>query len=259
MKKYQAIFISLLLLFNCIKMPNDNAEYNEEVSIIAILYSNVAKQRIYLYYTSGIDERSNYKFVTDAKVEVYNNQQNINFRHKIDTTASYDNFIGQYYTNYPAVPCIHPNMNYSLSVTTEDGLNLSGCTTVPAEFNIIFPTDKMVLKENMNLDILVKWRKSKNSYGYLINLLDPPSEFYNYYFRTSYYGRSCHSYATSDTAYTIYEDWIKLKKGKYTIKVMAYDRNFHDHYFSSIDKSGINGGYGVFASAALDSVDFYVE
>ena len=144
MVKYHIIFILLILLFNCVKIPNDNAENNEEVGIIAIMYSSVAKQRIYLYYTSDMNEKNNYKFVNNAKVKVYNDQQSINFRYKVDTTASYGNFIGEYYTNNPAVPCIYPKSSYYLNVTTEDGLNLTGSTTVPAEFNIIFPTDKLV-------------------------------------------------------------------------------------------------------------------
>jgi len=66
------------------------------------------------------------------------------------------------------------------------------------------------------------------------------------------------SYQINDTSFTIYRDY-GFKNGKYFVKVMAYDKNYHYHHAEGISNCGVSRGYGVFASAVIDSISFFIE
>lgn len=249
------------LLFRC-DFPNA-PDFRQEISIIAILRPTMKFQKIFVYNTHEFITDSFSAadlFIKNAQVRVTGGGQVIDFRYFFNESSSLSMYI-----DFVDKLIVKPGDRYEISIKTTNGI-LTGHTTVPHSVDIITPLPGDSLINNSNVNIL--WEADEFAYGYIINLLDPPvkiqfneNSFYTY--------RNTHCFYTTDTSFVIPGNYIIFSEEssqgeyteidlRYTLKLMAIDENFKNHLFNGYDISGIKGGYGLFGSATVDSVDFFV-
>ena len=243
---FSTIIILMLLLGNCDHSPTKVESFQKTISIVGILDNSANPQKIYAFYTTGLNEAT--EFVPDAVVTVSSNGQHIRFSPVCDSIRRIC-----YYSDRPGTLQVFPEVKYHLTLVTPEGDSLYGETVVPGEFKIIEPMGGTIKTEN---SLSIRWSRSQSAYGYILNLINPPTEHPPGSGNFIHHQPSC--YQTEDTSYTIFREY-GFKPGKYTIKVMAYDKNYHYHHAEGISRCGVIGGYGVFASAVIDSVSFDVE
>lgn len=219
------------------------------MSVVGVL-TNQAPQRVYIWYTAGPQEPL--RFVWDAQVKIVgpNGETALQPRDEVPNEPGGESYMD----NGNPLP-IHSGKSYRLEIITS-GYNLNGATVVPQTFRILAPArnDTLCL-QGRTLTLAVKWTRSGGAHGYVINLIYPRIEYppgSGLYTR-----RNIASYETTDTTYAL--STSTTNAGEYVMKVMAYDINYRRHYFESLDSVGIQGGYGVFASAWIDSVKFSVR
>ena len=238
--------ILFLHLLGCNNLPSKIKEFQQEICIFGVLDTSKQPQKIFAYYTATPEGETD--FIENAVVQIYNENQNIIFSLCTDTINH-----TPFYCDRPETLQVIPEMKYHLKLVTAAGDSVVGETIVPGKFTIITPAAKSIKVDN---SLLIEWTNSNSAHGYIINLLNPPTEYPPGSGNFIHHAPSC--YQTNDTTYTIYRDY-GFKKGNYAIKVMAYDQNFHYHHAEGISSSGVSGGYGVFASAVIDSIVFTIE
>jgi hypothetical protein len=222
--------------------------------VVAVL-TNQAPQHFYVWYTAPPEERE--EFVSHAQIKVRSATQEVAFRLvALPPTAG----ASDYYTDYRNELNILPGAEYRLTVIAGQD-TITGVTHVPEAFQILSPADgdsvrmRGVVPYTSTVDFEAKWEASRGVYGYVINLISQ-------IFRVDHGGgrydtfRSYWGNETTDTSFNI--SVRASRAGDYTLKVMAYDRNYRRHFFESVNTAGIEGGYGVFASAWVDSVKIMV-
>ncbi len=241
----------------------DAPDFKQEISIIAILRPDVEYQQVSIYYTHEFISdsiRAEDLFITDAAVRLSGAGQEIEFSYYFD-----QNYLKSMYIDSKEKIIVRPGEYYEIRIETDNEI-LTGHTVVPHSLKIITPQVKDSLLNNNCFNLL--WNSDKSAHGYIINLLSPPIRIQ--FSENSYYNyRSTNCFYTTDTSYVISADYINFPNeppyGEYleedlrcTVKIMALDENFKNHLFDGYDICGIEGGYGLFGSATIDSVDFYV-
>jgi len=236
----------IFLLISCENLPTKIKKFQQEISIVSIINTSNQPQKVHAFFTATPAGETG--FIENAVVQIYNQNQTIIFNLCTDTlNCSF------FYCDRPETLHVIPEMKYHLRFVTAAGDSVVGETIVPGKFTIITPTARSITVDNF---LLIEWTKSKSAYGYIINLNYPPTEYPpgsgNFIYHMP------ESFQTRDTTYTLCRDY-GFKKGNYTIKVMAYDQNYHYHHAEGISSCGLVGGYGMFGSAAIDSVSFWIE
>jgi len=259
--KYPALSIILFCLLAC-----DNPEappFKEEASVFAVLFANLESQQVFVYraHEDVADSlRNEDLFIPDAIVRIADSEREVNF------TCRYDSSYRRLkYTNTVEKLRVRPGERYRLTVKTEIG-TMTGTTTVPSSICFLAPPEGGCVRHHSEVE--VRWRATENAYGYAINLLGPP---WNNGFSGAYAGtgRDISTFSTTDTMlvlpdkYITYEEkpkfgWYLEEERRYTVKIMALDRNFKHHLFDGYEVAGVHGGYGLFGSAVVDSLDIYV-
>ncbi len=235
----------IVFVFRCDKTPNASFEFSREVSVICTLTTSQAPHKLYAFYTAPLD--SDPVFIQNAEVLVYNEEQEVKFLYHYDSL-----FATFYYSDFSDRLDILPNVKYNLIFTPPEGDPVLGETIVPDKFRIIKPNNGPIEISN-SLEII--WTKSKTAWGYVINLIYPAFEYPPGSGHFIQYQPA--SFQTEDTSYVIL-DFINPRQGKYILKVMAYDKNYYYHVMG-MENAGIENGYGVFSSAVVDSVVFYIQ
>ncbi|MCK4448693.1 MAG: DUF4249 family protein [Candidatus Marinimicrobia bacterium] len=255
--KYTLLIIFILSLYNC-----DNPstpKFQTEISVFAILHPDWKHQEIYVYrtYENIADSVSKEDlFEKDARVTVSGYNQQIEFTYFYDADLRQSRYIDS--TEHLNVM---PGSQYKLIVETEFG-TLEGKTVVPNPIRILAPEQGDSIKDRADVDI--RLNAVENAEGYIINLLSPPEKIWmNYNFRSTRCFNSTDTIFVIPGEYIRYEDFSRFgefieENRRYTLKVMALDKNFKHHLFDGYDISGVTNGYGVFGSAVVDSLDFFV-
>lgn len=255
MKQTSLILSLLIVIFvasNCDDLPTTSPELQRGISIVGILDTSQQPQKIYAFYTARLTEEP--ESIHDALVEISSELQTLQFKIGADTfETAFQPRLRYYYFDRPETLQVYPEMTYHLKLVTADGDSVMGETVVPGKFHIITPKPTSI---NVDKYLEIKWTKSNDAYGYIINLSNPPTEYpsgsghyYHYYPNT---------YQTVDTTYSIYSRH-GFSTGTYVIKILAYDQNYHYHHAEGISSCGLLGGYGVFGSGVIDSVEFTIE
>jgi|GEM_PF-1310502 len=256
MNKYKillSIFTIIFLVCYCNDFPTRLPEFKKEISVIGVLDTSHQPQKIYAFYTAKLDDDN--ESIHSALVEISSETQKLQFTLGADTLNIRDApNLRYYFCDRPETLHVIPEKKYHLRLVTAEGDSVVGETVVPGRFRIIRPAANSVTTVAQSL--IIEWTKSKDAYGYIINLINPPTEYPPGSGNFLYYAPE--SYQTKDTTYTLYRDY-GFKNGIYTIRVMAYDKNFHYHYAEGISSCGVIGGYGVFGSGVIDSVAFTIE
>lgn len=262
-----------MFLFNC-----DNATNPEEIkdaSVVCILRNHLNQQTALVYYTSpdkidDIHDVFHYKsdesklFADDAEVKISTGENEYQFEYfkKIIPDENYYDEIIQKFICKSDDFVVKPKKSYNLFVETDAGI-IRGSTQVPQDINIQIPEDSATV---YNRQVKVKWNKIDGSDEYYLKVLGLryKSKYHNsvmYYWGSSnattnnYYKFSL----PDTTGYSQLENRIPLDDPpRFVIKVMAIDTNLYNHFNGAI-KAGIEGGYGVFGSATVDSVEIFLE
>lgn len=222
--------------------------------MVAVL-TNQTPQRFFIWYTAAAEERE--EFVSHAQVKVRSATQEVAFR----LVASPPNSQAwDYYTDYQNELNILPGVEYRLTVIVGQD-TITGVTRVPEAFQILSPAAgdsvrmRGVVPYTSTIDFQAKWEASRGAYGYIINLI---SQIFRDDLGGGRYDTSRSFWSNETTQTTSNVSARATRPGNYTLKVMAYDRNYRSHFFESVNTAGIEGGYGVFASAWVDSVKIAV-
>lgn len=260
--RYALLIIFILSLYNC---DNPSApKFQTEISVFAILHPEWKHQEIYVYrtYENIADSVSKEDlFVKDAIVTLISgSDQKIELTYIFDTDRMQSRYIDS--TEHLNVM---PGSQYKLIVETEFG-TLEGKTVVPNPIRILAPEQGDSIEDKSNLEI--RWNVVKNAEGYIINLFSPPEKI-QFDENDFYTRRETHWFNLTDTLFVIpgeyirYEDFSNFgefieENRRYTLKIMALDKNFKHHLFDGYDISGVTNGYGLFGSAVVDSLDIFV-
>jgi hypothetical protein len=246
------IFSSIFLVSFCNDLPNTLPEFKKEISVVGILDTSQQPQKIYAFYTAKLYEDA--ESIENALVEVFSEAQKLRFTLGADTIYALHPHPRFYFSDRPETLHVIPEKKYFLRLVTAEGDSVMGETVVPGRFRIITPAANSAITVAQSL--VIEWTKSKSAYGYIINFGYAP---YEYPPGSGNYSRSTPaSYQTMDTTHALYSK-RGFKKGKYIVKVMAYDQNYHYHHAEAISSCGVIGGYGVFGSGVIDSVAFTIE
>ncbi len=247
------LYILLLLLLSCENLTD--AAFKREVSVACVLSNYYERQEIYIYYTSeGAKNISNRDslFVKDAGVEVSSLSQNIPFY----LNKNYnDEHPGWVYKDSGQKLKVSGGTTYTLNIKTDAG-TVSGATTVPDSFTIVFPRPGEYYEPESILT--AEWERKPGAAIYFVEHLTPPDTVFSY--RTGKYEvrRFLSNFSTTGNAFALGENSV-LKKGNHILRVMACDINLKRHLFDDIDISGLKGGYGYFGSAFVDTVSFFIK
>lgn len=250
MKNIFAILIIFIMLFSCEKNPANDNRFVRGISVGCLLSSFYQEQQVVVYYATGkVDEIVNRDelFAKDAEVTIKGENQEINFHYYV--VPKY----GPVFTDLPDTLQILSGKQYHLKVETDVG-NIVGETTVPGKFRIIAPEKGKIL--NKNEPTTIKWSNSIGAHAYIINIKFPAREIQITPDSILIY-HPLNMYNSFDTTYTI-PQFTLGEQGKYVVEVMACDDNFKNHLFNGSNISGIEGGYGFFGSAMVDSLHFFV-
>lgn len=233
--------------------------FKKEISVKAIISSYWSHQKIYVYYsTENIKKDTNpiEKFVKDATVTIKGGNQTVYLQYVED------NYGSPMYVDIPEKIIIIPGEFYTLTINTDIG-EVVGVTQIPDEIKIIEPSNGQLFQDRTPLR--VKWDKGSTSPPYAISILEPPiktSAFKLVRHEKSFY--SYENYIDIDSSivqynldYPFYFEYLENDR-RYTIYVIAVDDNYKTYYLNAGKSCGITGGYGVFGSATVDSVDFFV-
>ncbi len=253
--------IITVFLYKC-DLP-DTPEFQQEISVIAILRPGSDHQQFSVYNTCELiaDSVSTEDlFVKNAEVKIKGGGQEIEFIYVFD-----EDRLKSIYVDSSEKLIVKSGEYYELIVETENG-TLTGETLVPHLINIIDPLQGDSVVEGTNLNLL--WNTDEFAYGYIINLLCPPVRIQ---FSEDIYfvSRKTHCLYTTDTSFVIPSDYLTFpnepSQGEYieedlrcTLKIMALDKNFKNHLLDGYNISGVEGGYGLFGSVMIDSLDFYI-
>jgi hypothetical protein len=259
--KYFIFLLILLFWIGCEDIPN--AQFKQEVSVACVISAHYENQQMYIYYTSestqNIDNREKL-FVKNAHVEIASDNQIVPFKYGIYEVPHYlpefPPSIFSIYKDYDQKLRVENNKTYTLQVETDAG-TVTGSTTVPAPFNILYPEKNSTI--NGEGGIFAKWQKSEGSAMYLIEHVSPPDTFISRMTGEQVIRSNVASNWTANTSVELESFYRLPKKGKHTLRVIACDINFKRHLLDGVHISGIEGGYGYFGSAVVDTTDFYIE
>ncbi len=244
-------FLSVFALFvGCQNELPNQSHFSKEMSVFSLLSTHTQRQEVYVYYTTdrvGDYVDKNELFVGSARVTIISELQEVTFRYAIDDGTPM-------FIDLPDTLQILPGKTYRLKGISDAG-TITGQTRVPQKFHIQYPATGDTVESNMPL--FLSWTHSQESYGYVINLKQPFVEI-PITPDSTLVERPVRTFSATNTNYTI-PDYLLEESGKYLLQIMAYDENFYNHFKEGDSRSGIEGGYGVFGSAVVDTVHFFVK
>ena len=240
-------------------LPNSSSEYRPDISVYCVLSPQQDQQILQVYNTTeelrfSIAPES--LFVKDAEVTIRSGMQMVELNYAVQTDTSALGYVTRqqmYADTYERLRVI-PGESYELSVRIHAEL-YSGTTKVPGSFDVLSPVpgEKFTLDEN----ILLKWQPAKGAAGYLISLYPPPYEV-SITPDSSIFIRYPHIFETDKTEFIIPPEYID-GSGGYDIVIEGYDENYRRFVYEEEDRSGLDQGYGLFASKSSASGFFIVE
>ncbi len=245
-----------LILIGCTTMPD--APFKREASVACLLSNYYNNQELFIYYTSegshDINDRDSL-FVKDAHVTVSSASQLIPFELNTSVKNHDNGRPGWVFKDTGQKLKLVAAKNYTLDIETEVG-KISGETTMPDSFNILFPEQGARYNGTNFPD--GRWEAHAGAAIYIVEHVMPPDTFISSRTGKQEIYRHLINGSTTGSSYTFNEKG-NLKKGNHLLRVIACDINFKRHLFDGVDISGVKGGYGYFGSAFVDTVSFYIQ
>jgi len=256
MKTNIKILMSLLTILN---LSCENLSDPGEIEIKNSVFINLiinGRQKFYIYNTVDFETTTRDDFLLYSFDKYFVDGAVISLS---DSTSTYNDFIiekdslnTRYYT-LTGNNNFKTDTKYTLSINS-NGQNINGSTITPGDFNLISPVDNQIVHPTGNkFSIGIKWSKSNNAKGYLVNVSYP-----FYYEPLNYHDKyTAEEIIFDDTSYT-YSHFL-IPTDSVSITVMAFDENYYNHVFEGKNSSGIKGAYGYFGSSVLQTRKVWVE
>ncbi len=242
-RKAKRFGILVLFVFIFVFCQKDKPEFEPMLNVYCVLKSSEPYQKVIVDRTYGLDEKSIYD-LEDVQVILSGNGM-------CDTLVE-DAIYGELgiFLTSDTFPILH-GKTYHLQVSAKGFDTLTGITTVPDSFEIIYP------------------RNGDTIYGSYASVIfsNPFRNRWFYYLSYYYFDDTlllCQSgfirnYAGSKNFWMPITDFV-CDSGIYSLVVYAVDTNFVEYYHipsNSIPKCGIEKGIGLFGSFYTTTVDFY--
>ncbi|MFC2075825.1 DUF4249 family protein [candidate division KSB1 bacterium] len=239
--------IGLVLLLGCETELNIKPieDYQRILNVFCVLRPEQTRQWVMVERTFGMEESIGHIFsgrVSGAEVRIKGTGQDI-------LLDSYPQNPGYYFTDSLTVEA---GKIYTLDILdNSDGTVVTGQTLVPGPIHITSPE-----RGNFPVNETIKtvWNESTNASQYILNLR----------YRRGIEWSSSKYFTSATNEYDLF-GFLFAFPGDYLIEVLAVDENY---YFYSLGNNGsestqeitkLDGGLGVFGSAAADSVWVIVE
>ncbi len=258
------IFSAILLLSSCIKLDVvEPASY--DYSLLYNLTVNDTLQQLYIFKTEPyenytyinlgpgikfgpLDNQAFIRFIENAEVNVEgNNGTDYSYTYVYDSLE----YITKYYSidqhNY-----LSKNSTYELKCKINDQF-ISGSTTTPGDFNIVFPPNhKRIDLNDYKENVGIMWGESNKAFGYCVKIKTYWTTFYDgeEMSRTNKY-----EYFTEKNSVDVEASFLMGDKA--IIEIRAIDENIYNHIVKEVNQSGLEGAYGVFGSSVMKSVEVY--
>lgn len=258
----------LLIIASGCEDLNNPGEIKIKNSLFFNLQVNSPQQHVYIYRDTDISGRTEYNaadplinfFEKNSEVSLKDEISNNYIYFKLVTDTVKDSYLlnpyKPYYTNIAAFEA-KPLADYYLSVNA-DGNIITGKVTTPGDFTITSPRKGDIIRGHLNLEKLVfRWSGSKNAKGYIVKVYvkdkyyDMPIE--------NFYMSDWAGYKTTDTSLAFQSNMYysqAVASGECVIRIIAYDDNYYQHYFSKKETVGLSGAYGCFSSSVVKEVRF---
>lgn len=149
-----------------------------------------------------------------------------------------------------------PGCQFFLRVICPDYTEINGQTTVPGDFAIVTPEAGDTLAAvGGYVGFRVSWLRSSGASSYVVEIARSQADSVG-----SSAWRLRHSYVVlGDTTwsgqYRVREDI----SGPFTIRVMALDRNYHEHVLAGAPAAGVENAFGVMGSCWTKAVTVWVR
>lgn len=246
MKKIISIAL-LVLLWSCEKPPSE--EYKPELNIFCLLRTNAKEQWVKVSRSYKMDEPSDYD-LEDVIVILSGDNFTDTLIPKADTPGIY--------INKDSVE-IKPLHTYHLLVYARDMDTVRGRTSVPGDFEIIYPKEGDTLS-GVEDSIILKKSEEAKGYYIIIGIEDMT-------FSSSYSWTEPQDTAPDSLASYPIPTWFHIwESGPGIIKIAAVDTNYwsYRHKWDWEEEGvrlqeGIEGGLGVFGSAVVESVRVFIK
>ncbi len=250
MNYFGRLALLALLLSGCNHSPA-NVAFEREMSVNSLLMAKQPLQVVHVFYsTDRVADIVNQDdvFAGDAEVTVTGNAQSVRFHLNFDSRGR------RQFTDAPETLRVISGETYRLTVRGESGV-INGETVVPGAFQINNPASGDTLLKDQPFTF--RWTASEAAKGYLIYIYRPPVEI-PITPDSTLIARPQEMFGATDTEIEI-PGYVFREPGKHLLFVVAYDENFYQHTYQEHNASGITGGYGMFASAAVDTLHFFVS
>ncbi|MGB9720412.1 MAG: DUF4249 family protein [bacterium] len=234
------IKINLFLLFilSLTVCERHNEEFEPLLNVYCVLKNNLSYQKVVVDRTYEMDEKSIYD-LEDVQVILSGNG--------ICDTLVPDSLYGDsgLFRTRDSFP-VNSGEGYFLRVSAKGFDTLTGMTTVPDSFQVIYPDegDTVSLMDSL----IFKFLKS-NQLFWISGYFQDSLSIYNVVG------------VIKDTIYVLPISSFASDNGFYKIKISIPDSNFVDYFywhFNSIPKCGVENGIGLFGSMYVKEIDFYV-
>jgi Domain of unknown function (DUF4249) len=261
------IFIAFIIAacLNGCSEPTYPTAYSNQVVVQGYLMANQPIDSIVVRRTARLEE-----YVSGSALSIQNATVIVTGNGIADTLKEMQGFPGYYTSVRNPRNIIKPRQTYDLFVQTPDGRTVTASTTVPDTFHIIgkenFPR---ILHYRQGL-FMIDWTSSNSYSDYItsvtsvdLSILDPiPSDFGNRDDNGNKPSRTSYGFNYIDNTHTEIP-WFTFKYyGENALAIEAIDKNYYD-FIRQLNGGGtdiremkynVNGGLGVFGSAALDSL-----
>lgn len=222
---------------SCNDLPNSpKIDYEPEINVFGLLILNNNQKNIKLERTYKVTDyfpSAPNRAVTDARVIVRSNDQEVEFKHLFEGN----------YSDIQDKLTLKAGYVYQLDVTLADGRKVFAETTMPSKPQIITPSKGDTLPAFRLLGI--EWQPALFSRAYAVTVYAPNGDF-----ELTVY--------TEETQLSFF-GFLFAPPARYTLKVSALDENLYDYFRTRSNREPllhIEGGIGVFGSMAYQAVQF---
>lgn len=151
---------------------------------------------------------------------------------------------------------VSPGCQFFLRVLCPDGTEINGQTTVPGDFAIVTPqAGDTLAAEGGYVEFRVCCSRSPGASGYVVEIAPSSGDSPGSPAR-----RLRHSYIVlGDTTRTVQYRVRQNLCGPFSIRVMAFDRNYYEHVLAGAPAAGVENAFGVMGSCWTKGVTVWVR
>jgi hypothetical protein len=268
MQKIFLLAILYLLVLGGCKEPTSPNEYRNELVVCGFLIANENVPDITVRRTARIDE-----FYTPEAVAITNALVIVAGNGLVDTLEHSRGIPGTYYSTHSTIGpgrwAIKPATSYTLTVIAPGYPVVTGTTTVPDAIELTNRADIPRQLTYLDGSLRLEWNANNHYADFLFSVtsLDSPAVKIDrnnpHADTTRLPGRTKFQFGLYGMDHTIVPWFTFNYYGRNSIAISAIDSNYYDFIRQTIVEGtdirdirfSLQGGVGVFGSAAIDSIE----